>query len=150
LKDKIEKLLRAKEQGFDIDTIWYHVTNNKIESFDINKTQDSCIWLTKDEEATKNGTLGAAGSNIILKCYIRSQKLASWDEYDQFNIDQLIQKGFDGALLDDDVMLFYPEQIRGVDAAFLPENFNSTHLIDIEDLPKKENIKNSKIIKKKR
>lgn len=128
MKDKIDKLLRAKEQGFDIETIWYHVTNDKIESFNIEKTQDSCIWLTRDEDATTNGTLGAVGSNIVIECYIRSQKLADWDDYDKFTTDQLIQKGFDGALLDDDVMLFHPEQIRSIDAAFLPENFNSTNV----------------------
>jgi hypothetical protein len=123
-----DRLKRAKEQGFDIDTIWYHVTNTKIKEFDTNKTADSCIWLTNNINSAKNGELGAAGSEIILPLYIRANNLAGWEEEDRLSNDQIIQEGFDGVLLDDDVKIYNPELIRSIEDNFLPENINSKTL----------------------
>lgn len=125
-----KRLERAKSQGFDIDTIWYHVTDSKIDEFDITKTADGCIWLTRDKNAAMNGELGAAGSKHIMPLYIRANNLAGWDEYDKLSTGELIRDKFDGALLDEDVMLFYPEQIRSIDAEFLLKNVNKTKLKD--------------------
>jgi hypothetical protein len=140
LKNK-KRLERAKSQGFDLETIWYHVTDSKIDAFDINKTQDGCIWLTKDKDAAISGELGAAGATYVMPLYIRASKLAGWDEYDKLSSDQIMQDNFDGIELDNDVMLFYPQQIRSINADFLDVNFNSTTLNDSEKAKKKKSKK---------
>ena len=36
---------------------------------------------------------------------------ASWDEYEKYSIDELIREGYDGAILDEDMFVFSPEQV---------------------------------------
>lgn len=154
MTEKNDRIKRAEEQGFDTSTIWYHVTDTNIKAFDIDKTNDSCIWLTNNLEDAKNGVIGASVSikdAIIIPLYISAKNLAGWNEEDSLTTDQIINAGFDGCLLDDDVKLFHPHQIRSIHDDFLEKNINSNILNhtnnDIIDILIK---KNNKIKQKKR
>lgn len=114
-KQIIENL---KKEGFDTDNIWYHVSNVDFKEFDINKSQDGCIWLTRDLDSIKNGDTGASLNSdkiYIHKFYIKTKKIAGWEEEDKYMTDQLIQEGYDAVLLDDDIKIFNPSNIIKVD-----------------------------------
>lgn len=125
-KQRLEEL---KNKGFDTETIWYHVSNVDFEEFDINKSQDGCIWLTRDLESIKNGETGASLNSdtiYIHEFYIKAKKIAGWDEEDKYMQDQLIQQGYDAVLLDDDIKIFNPENIIKINNVLTNENeFNN-------------------------
>lgn len=114
-KQIIENL---KKEGFDTDNIWYHVSNVDFKEFDINKSQDCCIWLTRDLDSIKNGDTGASLNSdkiYIHRFYIKAKKIAGWEEEDKYMTDELIQEGYDAVLLDDDIKIFNPSNIIKVD-----------------------------------
>lgn len=136
----VERIVRAVEQGFDIDTIWYHVSNSDFDEFDLEKTQDGCIWLTRDLESIKNGETGASikGDDVFIhEFYIRTTKLGGWNENDLYMDDQLIQDGYDGLILDDDIKLYHPENIRKTTDEFKTEKPNISNEIEKEK-PKRQ------------
>lgn len=119
-----QRLQRAKEQGFDIETIWYHVSNIDFKEIDLNKS-NGVFWLTKDYDSIVNGTTGASLNNsklYIHKFFLQESKLAGWNEEDNFFQDQLIQKGYDGVLLDNDLKLFNISKLKRIEDEFLLEN----------------------------
>lgn len=126
-----QRLQRAKEQGFDIDTIWYHVSNINFKEIDLNKS-NGVFWLTRDYDSIENGRTGASlnSSNLYIhKFYLQESKLAGWNEEDTFFQDQLIQQGYDGVLLDDDLKILNISKLKRIEDDFLLENkkeiFNS-------------------------
>lgn len=124
-----ERLDRAKQQGFDIETIWYHVSNIDFKEIDVNKS-DSVFWLTRDYNSILNGTTGASLINseiYIHKFYLKESKLAGWDEEETLFQDQLIQQGYDGVLLDDDLKMFNISKLKRIEDQFVLEQevFNS-------------------------
>ena len=106
-KNELDNL---KELGFNVDTTWYHVTNNSFSQFDVEKFNDRCIWLTRDLDSIKNGETGASlnsNDTIIMKCFLKSNiNLCGWDEEDRLMEEQMKQEGFQGVLLDNDVKIF--------------------------------------------
>lgn len=90
----------------------YHGTNEQFSTFDKDKTQDSLFWFTSDLAKLQAGESGAAGTRYIMAAHLAVTKPAGWDEYDRYTIDQLISMGFDGIQLDDDFVVFEPEQIQ--------------------------------------
>lgn len=126
-----QRLQRAKEQGFDIDTIWYHVSNVNFKEIDLNKS-NGVFWLTRDYNSIENGTTGASLNSsklYIHKFFLQESKLAGWNEEDTFFQDQLIQQGYDGVLLDDDLKILNISKLKRIEDDFLLENkkeiFNS-------------------------
>lgn len=114
-KEENQRINNAKELGFDTETVWYHVSNNDFDFFDIDKSFDGSIWLTKNLEAIKNGETGASisGDNIFIhEFYIKTNKIAGWNEYDNYLDDQIIDQGFDAILLEDDIRIFDADNIR--------------------------------------
>lgn len=121
----IEKTIQEKQLvkelktlGFDTETKWYHVTQHNFTEFDIDKFNDKNIWMTRDIDTIHNGETGAGlttsdPSKIkILKCFIKKDlNLAGWNEEDSLMEDQMIQKGFHGVLLDDDIKLFSSDNV---------------------------------------
>jgi hypothetical protein len=106
LKDKLS------QEGFDTENVWYHVTNAEFDEFDIDKTNDGCIWLTRDYDSIINGETGASISDAninIYEFYLKINKLGGWEEEDKYFTEQLIQEGYDGVLLDEDIKIFNPE-----------------------------------------
>jgi hypothetical protein len=131
LKDKIDKNL-LKQQGFDTDTIWYHVSNQEFDKFDLNQSIDGCIWLTKDYNSILNGETGASINSKeikIHKFYIKTNKLGGWEEEDKYFTEELKQQGYEGVLLDNDLKLFNPDNTFKIKTDFknksIREEFNS-------------------------
>lgn len=90
----------------------YHGSDTNITEFDPNKTQDGNLWFSSDRNKIESGEAGAAGTSNIIPVYLRADKLAGWDEYERLTIDQIIAEGYDGIQLDDDYIVFSPEQIK--------------------------------------
>ena len=105
----------------------YHGTGKAFDTFDKAKTMDSAFWFTSDLSALESGEVGAADTGAVMPVYLSAKNLAGWDEYESQTYDQLIASGFDGIKLDDDFIVFEPEQIKSATSnsgAFNSENPN--------------------------
>jgi hypothetical protein len=118
---KVEKELEplAKEARKPIKAI-YHGTDKIFKEFDVTKTPDGSIWFTDTKNSITKGTSGASGTKTIIKRFIDENKLklAGWEEYEKYSLQQLQEKGFDGIKLPDngkvDYQIFYPEKLSKV------------------------------------
>jgi hypothetical protein len=108
------KAIEAHKKGFDTKTVWYHVSNIDFDNFDLDKTFDGCMWLTRNYESILNGETGASissGNTFIHKFYVKEKKFGSWDENENYFNEQLIRDGYNGVLLDDDLKIFNPSDV---------------------------------------
>jgi len=96
----------------------YHQTNEKFDKFDINKSYTHSFWFTSDKSTIERGETGANNypgkKVIVMEVYLSIQKMAGWDEYDKYDVGELIQMGYDGIQLDDDYVVFEPNQIKSI------------------------------------
>jgi hypothetical protein len=92
--------------------VMYHGADTDIQAFDPNKTTDSAFWFSQNRDKIAKGESGAASTKHIIPAYLKANKLAGWDEYDRLTYDQLINEGYDGIKLDDDIVVFSPTQIK--------------------------------------
>ena len=103
----------VKAQGKEI----YHGTDKVFKEFDVKKTPDGSIWFTDNKDSILKGESGASGTTRIIDRFIDENKLklAGWDEYDKYSLDELQNMGFDGIKLPDDgkvdYQIFYPEKL---------------------------------------
>lgn len=92
----------------------FHGTNNKFEDFDLNKTTDG-IWFTDSEQSIKDHVTGGTGNKYIMTRYITLNNPAGWEEYEKYNIAELINMKYDGVILPDenkiDYLIFDPKSI---------------------------------------
>lgn len=106
----------VKEQGTQI----YHGTDKVFKEFDIKKTPDGSIWFTDNKNSIIKGDSGASGSTRIIDRFINENelKLADWNAYDKYSLDQLQNMGYDGIKFSDtgdgriDYQIFYPEKLK--------------------------------------
>ena len=96
--------------------IVYHGTNNRFNKFNFKNAVQKIIGFSSNIEDVKTGKNGARGSKYIIKMEVKLNNPAGWDEYDKYSLDELQQKGFDGAILknkeDYDGFVFNPNQIK--------------------------------------
>ncbi len=86
-KSKKARMQRAKEQGFDTDTVYYHGTQDAdIDSFDLDKSgktnpsaRGTGVWLTKDPELAKTYAGGYGSKGAIYPVYVRKGDSAEVD-----------------------------------------------------------------------
>jgi hypothetical protein len=132
INDRLDEsaIKRAKDQGFDVTKVWYHSTGKRFDSFDLNKTADGCVWLAEDKASLISGEHAASGTDYIIPFFIHSNDLVGWDEYDKYLVEQLIEQGSNGALLDDAIMYFHPEKMRCIYDDFLDKNKNKSIIIN--------------------
>lgn len=94
----------------------YHGTDSDFSAFDPGKTMDGMFWFSGDRQAIESGEVGAAGSGRVIDAYVSIKNPAGWEQYDSLTIDQIIQEGYDGLILEDDgeltVVAFEPTQIK--------------------------------------
>jgi len=91
----------------------YHGTNK---SFRVMKPAfGNALWFSTDQSKIQGGSSGASGTTKILTVYLRMTKTAGWKEYDNLTEGQLISQGYDSVKLDDDYIVFHPEQVKLAD-----------------------------------
>jgi hypothetical protein len=103
----------------------YHGTGKVFNKFDGKKTSDGNFWFTSSKEKLISREAGAANHGEIMPVYLSAKKLAGWDEYDKLSIDEMVSQGYDGIILDDDYVVFNPNQIKsaaGNTGDFSPSN----------------------------
>ena len=92
----------------------YHSTDSKFDEFSAEMAWDG-FWFTDNMQSLRNKDVGASGSKYIMKRYITLKNPAGWDEYDKYSVGELINMGFDGAVLPEDdrtdYLAFHPESI---------------------------------------
>lgn len=141
------RMARAREQGFDTDTVLYHGTPENVEAFKVGDT--GAIYMASDPEAANrfarfyyNDTSAPyqEGANVM-PLYVRGRlkdvPQADSGQWRQVS-DKLRQEtqaaGFDGARVqypDGSVVtvIFDPSNIRSVNAAFDPDKAASSTLL---------------------
>jgi hypothetical protein len=98
------------EQGKPL--VVYHGTSKAFTKFDWKKSAMGVFWFSSNKKKIEKGESGAASSKEIMPVYLSAKKLAGWDEYDKLTLGQLRDQGYDGIKLDDDYVVFEPNQIK--------------------------------------
>ena len=102
----------------------YHGTNASFSVFDTRKTQTPMFWFTGDKASLSDGrtsTNAKGGIKKVMEVYLNIKNPANSEQYENFTIDQLKARGFDGVKLSkqegyasDMYIAFSPEQIKSV------------------------------------
>lgn len=92
----------------------YHSSNKRFTKFDYELSYDGAIWFTENLQKLKDNEAGASGSGIIYKVFLNIRKIGDWDDYDE-GISYLLNEEFNGAKMDDDYIVFEPNQIKLAD-----------------------------------
>ena len=98
----------AKQNGFTIGPV-YHGTNRNFYKF--RSAIGKAIWFTEDKSKIEKGESGASGISNIIPVYIKVANPAGWKEYHNLMEMQIIER-YDGVHLDDDWIVFHPNQIK--------------------------------------
>lgn len=104
-----------------VEVIAYHGSNQHIRKFDISKTMDGTFWFSEDAEKILHGESGAAAIKWLIKVALTVDKIAGWEEYDKYYLEELERMGYNGIHLDDDWIVFDPSRIRIIDAKNITE-----------------------------
>jgi hypothetical protein len=89
----------------------YHGTAEMFDEFDPDKTMDGMFWFTSNIDDIKSGVSGAVSSKVIMPVKLNINNPAGWEQYDKLMIQQIIEQGYDGIILDDYYVAFSPDQI---------------------------------------
>jgi len=92
----------------------YHQTSESFDDFDFNKSADGTVWFTQDKASfsdPSSAASAASGKGRIIEKEVNLKKVAGWEEMDRYTIDELVQQGYDGAVLDGDVQVFNSKAI---------------------------------------
>jgi len=102
---------RAFQAGYTIKA--YHGTSK---NFRVMKPAfGNALWFSTNMSKIEQGNSGASGTSKILSVYLRITKVAGWKEYENLTEGQLLSQGYDGVKLDDDYVVFHPEQVKLAD-----------------------------------
>lgn len=112
----------VNEQGKPL--VVYHGTANEFNTFDKSKGQTPLFWFTADKKSLFDGrtsTNAKGGVKKVMEVYLDIKNPANSDQYENFTIDQLKARGFDGIKLtkkdgysSDMYIAFEPNQIKSV------------------------------------
>ena len=129
--EKCQAMVDAKAQAEGYTVKAYHGTNASFNTF---KPQfGKAIWFSENKDKIARGEAGAQGISKIMPVYLKAQNPAGWPEYDKLLEMQIIQQGYDSVKLDDDWIIFTPQQIKSAEPIIyknkkivpLSERFNS-------------------------
>lgn len=104
----------------------YHQTDSDFDEFDFNKTSDGTVWFTDNKAnfSDPSSSAGAAaGTGRVIEKEVELNKVAGYDELDKYSVDELLQQGYDGAVLDGDIQVFNPKAIN-------PSTNNTNNSVD--------------------
>ena len=109
----VEKITKEPNKTFKGKV--FHQTSEDFEDFDLSKGADGTAWFTGDKKNFTNpesSASAASGKGRILEREVDLKKVAGFKELDQFSVDELRQKGYDGAVLDGDIQVFDQKAIK--------------------------------------
>jgi hypothetical protein len=110
LQREIDEAL-AKPPGRTV--IAYHGSSVPIQRFDPKFwAPEGGFWFSEDKDKILRGESGAVGTAYLMKVRLHVNKVAGWDEYDRYLIDQLLGMDYDSIKLDDDWVVFDPKRIE--------------------------------------
>jgi hypothetical protein len=110
LQREIDEVLE-KSPGRTV--IAYHGSSVPIRRFDPKFwAPEGGFWFSEDKDKILRGESGAVGTAYLMKVRLHVNKVAGWDEYDRYLIDQLLGMGYDSIKLDDDWIVFDPKRIE--------------------------------------
>lgn len=96
---------KVRDENGNLMTV-YHMTGDNFTKIDFKKNAQGLFWFTTSKDALLNGEVSANGTRNktnanIMEMYANIKKPANYEEYDKYTIQQLKDKGFDGALFDE-------------------------------------------------
>ena len=98
----------AQMNGYNIGPVYHGTSKN----FRIFKTLfGRAIWFSEDRDKILRGDAGAQGISKILSVFLSAHKVAGWKEYDKLGEYEMVRE-FDSVKLDDDWIVYSPEQIK--------------------------------------
>jgi len=151
--DKESRMQRAEFMGFDTDQVWYHGTSSDVKPAFIPSADGNLgpgIYFTPSTEKGssramiarfKSGDTGA-GPNVV-PVFLRQEKILELDQNPVTKVDteRLKSEGYTGIKLTEngvvkEIVLFRPEDVRSVNAAFDIDNMAATDILySMEDDP---------------
>lgn len=93
----------------------YHGSSRPIRRFSRRYVADG-FWFSESKDKVLRGESGAAARDYLIKVELRVDKVAGWDEYDRYRLDELARDGYDSVELDGDWLVFDPARVRVVSA----------------------------------
>lgn len=94
--------------------ICYHGTSKPFSTFNHKYSSQGVFWFTSNKEKIMSGESGAASRDSVIPVFLSAKNLAGWDEYEKLGLGQIEGLGFDGIKLDDDYIVFEPNQIKSI------------------------------------
>jgi hypothetical protein len=105
------KIIKIASTG----TFW-HISNYKFDKFDSYLSAQGVFWFAKDRDSLASNWHGANISSLkpiwLYEVQITHSKTAGWDEYDRYYLQELEDKGYDSIELDDNFVVFDPNNIE--------------------------------------
>lgn len=92
----------------------YHGTRKPFTEFKRDYSAQGVFWFSDSKEDVRSGEAGALSSKEIIPVYLSAKKLAGWDEYEKFFLQELVEKGYEGVKLDNNYIVFEPNQIKSI------------------------------------
>jgi len=108
----------------------YHQTDKDFDDFDFDKTSDGTVWFTDNPSNfsdPSSSSSAAAGKGRIIERDVELNKVAGYDELDKYSVGELIDQGYDGAVLDGDIQVFNPSAIKSNKAESLFDSIDTSY-----------------------
>lgn len=104
----------------------YHGTSKKFKKFNKKHSAQGVFWFSENKDKIIKGESGASSSQELMPVYLSIQNMAGWKEYEPLGLGEIQSRGFDGIKLDDDYIVFEPQQIKSVNnkGTFSPTSNN--------------------------
>lgn len=114
-KSKDAPVIDNRPKGKPFKGVAFHQTSQDFKKFDSKKGADGSTWFTQSEanfSDPKSSSSAASGKGKVIKSNIELKKAAGFDELDRFSIAELVDMGFDGAVLGEDIQVFDSKAIK--------------------------------------
>ena len=93
----------------------YHQTDGDFKKFDFSQSADNSAWFVSNLDEFKNpasSAHAASGNSKIVRASVDLKRVASEADLDRYSVSELMDKGFDGAVLDGVVQVFDSNAIK--------------------------------------
>jgi hypothetical protein len=118
--DQASRMQRAREMGFDTDTVYYHGTRRQFDEFEPSQPRGAIgnkrgVYFTKDKRTAEEYAMDVDGAtdekSRVIEAYLRNP--------------EKVGNNYSG----DELLVQDPANIRSINAAFDPRYLNSSNLM---------------------